>query len=186
MLLKTISKYQYLTGEDEQQITGCFEKTTGKKNEVLLKEGNYAKRLYFIESGFVGSFYVKGDGSQKTHWIYSESDFITSWYSFFTGKPSFETLQCINQSVIYSISKSNYTKLYNTNSAFNIFINGYYQHLIAEIDFLSKSFSHLSAKEKHQYLLDTNPEMLQEIKLGTLASLLDITQETLSRVRRQI
>jgi len=186
MLLETISKYHYLNSENSEKIISCFKKTTYEKNEVLLKESNYAKKLYFIESGFIRSFYVKDNGSEKTHWIYSESDFFTSWYSFFTDKPSFEALQCLKQSVIYSISKTDYTKLYNTNTVFNTFINEYYQHIIAEMDFLSKSFAHLSAKEKYQYLLDTNPKMIQEIKLGILASLLDISQETLSRVRRQI
>lgn len=186
MLIETISKYSNLTNNDKQQIVDCFEKSVLKKNEILLKERNYSKYLYFIESGFVRSFYTKNNGSEKTHWIYSEYDFFTSWYSFFTGKPSFETLQCINQCQIYTISETNYKKLYSTNVAFNTFINGYYQHLIAEMDFLSKAFLHLSAKEKYQYLLDTSPKMIQEIKLGILASLLDISQETLSRVRKRI
>jgi len=58
--------------------------------------------------------------------------------------------------------------------------------LIAEMDYLTKSFVHLSAKDKYQYVLEKNPEMVQQLKLGMLASLLDISQETLSRVRRQI
>lgn len=186
MLIETISKYNHLTEDEKQQIVDCFEKTTNKKNQILLKEKGYAKRLYFIESGFVRSFYTMDNGNEKTHWIYSEGDFFASWYSFFTGKPSFESLQCVNQCVIHSISEVNYAKLYITNSAFNTFINGYYQHLIAEMDFLSKAFLHLSAKEKYQYLLETSPKMIQEIKLGILASLLDISQETLSRVRKQL
>jgi len=185
MLIKTIATYQNLTESDKQQIAGCFVKTRGDKNSMLLKEESYAKQLYFLESGFVRSFYTKENGKEKTHWIYSEGDFFTSWYSFFTGEPSFETLQCLKPCVLYTISEKNYTELYDTNTAFHTFINGYYQHLIAEMDFLSKAFSHLSAKEKYQYLLKTSPKMVQEIKLGVLASLLDISQETLSRVRRQ-
>ena len=185
MLLNAISEHIYLTDNDKQQITNCFERSTVSKNEMLHGEGSYVKKLYFIESGFVRSFYIKADGSEKTHWIYSQGDFFTSWYSFFTSRPSFESFQCVNQTTIYSISESNYMELYGTNEAFNTFINSYYQHIIAEMDFLSKSFSHLSAKEKYEYLLETSPKMVQEIKLGILASLLDISQETLSRVRKQ-
>lgn len=185
MLIETISKYIYLNNDDKEQIAICFEKSVGKKNEILFREGSHVRKLFFIESGFVRSFYIKDNGSEKTHWVYSENDFFTSWYSFFTGKPSFESLQIINEAVLYSISESNYIKLCDTSNAFNGFINGYYQHLIAEMDFLSKSFLQLSAKEKYQYLLETSPKMVQEIKLGTLASLLDISQETLSRIRRQ-
>ena len=184
MLIESIAKHIHLSENDKHQILDHFETSDFKNGEILLYEGNYAKHLYFVNQGYIRSFYTRENGSEKTHWIYNEHDFFTSWYSFFTGKASFETLQVINQASLYLISIDNYKKLYANNEAFNAFINAYYQHFIAEIDFLSKSFTNLSAKEKYRYLLETNPKMVQEVKLGFLASLLDISQETLSRVRR--
>ena len=186
MVLDYISKHIPLNEKDKEQIGSCLEDNVFSKGEILLREGSHVKQLYFIEHGFVRSFYLRDDGSEKTHWIYGQNDFFTSWYSFFTGNPSFEALEVIEQSHIYSLSQRNYDQLYENNAAFNTFINTYYQHLIAEMDYLSKSFIHLSAKDKYRYLLEKNPEMVQNIKLGMLASLLDISQETLSRVRRQI
>jgi len=186
MLVEFISEHIHLSKNDKQQIAHCFNKSVFDDGEILLREGSYAKKLFFLEKGFVRSFYRKEDGNEKTHWIYADNDFFTSWYSFLTGKPSFETLQVIGKSSIYVISENSYLELYKNNSAFNTFINSYYQHLIAEMDFISKSFLHLSAKEKYQYLLNNNPKMILEIKLGYIASLLDISQETLSRVRKQL
>lgn len=185
MLIETISKHIYLQENDKQQIAGSFKKEVFNNGEILLKEGSYTKHLYFIEQGFIRSFYNKDNGTEKTHWVYTEQDFVTAWYSFFTDRPSFESLQTLGKTSIYSISILEYRKLYESNESFNIFINSYYQHIIAEMDFLTKTFTHLSAKEKYQYLLDTSPNLLREIKLGYIASLLDISQETLSRVRGQ-
>ncbi|MEO0570297.1 MAG: Crp/Fnr family transcriptional regulator [Bacteroidota bacterium] len=185
MVVDYISKHIPLNEKDRQQIAACLERKVFSKGEILLREGGYEKSLYFLEQGFVRSFYLKDNGNEKTHWIYGKHDFFTAWYSFFTGKPSFEALEAIDQSHIYSISQSNYQLLYKKNAAFNTFINTYYQHLIAEMDYLTKTFVHLSAKDKYRYVLEKNPEMVQQLKLGMLASLLDISQETLSRVRRQ-
>lgn len=186
MLIESISEYIELQEKDKQHISRCFSRDTYSKDTILLREGSYAKHLYFVERGFIRSFYYKDDGAEKTHWIYNDHDFVTAWYSFFTGKPGFENLQVIGESSIYSVTLSDYHELYKNNQAFNAFINYYYQQTIAEMDFLAKTFTQLSAKEKYRYLLDTSPNLLHEIKLGYIASLLDISQETLSRVRRQV
>ncbi len=186
MVLEYISNHIHLNEKDRLQIAKCLERKVFEKGEILLREGGYGKHLYFVAHGFVRSFYLKADGTEKTHWIYGKNDFFTAWYSFFTGNPSFEALEVIDETEIYTIPQSGYRELYETNIPFNAFINTYYQHLIAEMDYLTKSFVHLSAKDKYLYLLEKNPEMVKNIKLGMLASLLDISQETLSRVRKQL
>ena len=186
MVIDYISQHIHLSEKDKAQIGNCLEKNVFSKGDFLLREGGYGKSLYFIEQGFVRSFYMRDNGIEKTHWIYGKNDFFTAWYSFFTGKPSFETLEVLDETHLYTITEKGYRQLYGTNTAFNTFINTYYQHLIAEMDYLTKSFVHLSAKDKYRYILEKNPEMVQHLKLGMLASLLDISQETLSRVRRQV
>ena len=186
MPVSFIAKHIDLKEGDKRQIADRFKEREYAHGEILLKEGGYARHLYFVKSGFVRSFYHRQNGKEKTHWIYGENDFCTSWYGFFTQEPSFESLEVLGEAVVCSIGSTDYGFLYENNERFNAFINGYYQQLIAEMDYLGKSFVHLSAKEKYQYLLRTSPKMVREIKLGVLASLLDISQETLSRVRRQL
>nr|WP_299385327.1 cyclic nucleotide-binding domain-containing protein [Allomuricauda sp.] len=186
MPLQFISQHIQLKEKDKIAIGKYFKRNQWDNGEFLLKEGGYAKHLHFIEKGYVRSCYHRENGQDKTHWIYVEDDFLTSWYSFFTHEPSFESLQVLGNATVHSISLTDYGKLYKTNEAFNSFFNGYYQQLIAEMDYLSKTFMHMTAKEKYQYLLETSPKMVQDIKLGILASLLDISQETLSRVRKQV
>ncbi len=186
LLINTISQHIPLSEIDRNLIEDCFNKEQISKNDILLNEGGYAKHLYFIEEGYVRSFYRKEDGEEKTHWIYSGNEFCASWYSFFTEKPSFENLQAIADASVLTLSVNSYKKLYEECESFNIFINSYYQNLLAELDYLSKIFGQLAAKEKYAYLLDNHPELVRDVKLGHLASLLDISPETLSRVRRQV
>ncbi|MEM9649626.1 MAG: cyclic nucleotide-binding domain-containing protein [Bacteroidota bacterium] len=186
MPVQYITQHSRLKEKDKLEIAGYFKSLDFNNGELLLKESGYAKQLFFIEQGFVRSFYRLENGTEKTHWIYSDDDFVTSWYSFFTLEPSFESLQVLGKTSVYSISITDYKKLYKRNEPFRTYMNGYYQQVIAEMDYLSKTFMHMSAKEKYLFLLETSPNLVREIKLGYLASLLDISQETLSRVRRQI
>lgn len=43
----------------------------------------------------------------------------------------------------------------------------------------------ISAKERYEILIKKQPEILQRVPLGMIASYLGITQETLSRIRAQ-
>lgn len=186
MLLETISQYVPLTNTDKEDILAAFTKLEVPKKHILLQENNYARELIFIEKGLVRSFYINNDGTEKTHWIYYDDNFATAWYSFFLDKPSFESLEAISECTIYTMPRSKYDKLYANNAAFNGFINYYYQQMTSEMDYLMKSFNHMNAKEKYQSLLESNPYLLQNVKLGYIASLLGISQETLSRVRRTL
>lgn len=185
-LTKTISEHINLSDKDRKLIERSFKEIQVSKDSFLLNEGNHVKHFYFLEKGYIRSFYTREDGMEKTHWIYSGNEFFTSWYSFFLEKASFENLQAISDVMVFSISLSQYKKLYKDCEAFNVFINSYYQNLLAELDYMSKIFSQLSAKEKYNYLLSNHGELVRDVKLGHLASLLDINQETLSRVRRKV
>ena len=55
-----------------------------------------------------------------------------------------------------------------------------------KIDTNTREFSLMSAKEKYEYLKQISPEMIKRAKLGHIASLMGITQETLSRIRKKI
>ncbi|MER3464560.1 MAG: hypothetical protein C4329_09310 [Chitinophagaceae bacterium] len=52
------------------------------KKEIILKAGQVCKNIYFIESGFVRSFYKK-DSEEVTTWFMKENDVIISVKSFF-------------------------------------------------------------------------------------------------------
>lgn len=54
--------------------------------------------------------------------------------------------------------------------------------LVAVIDF-HQSFKLMNAQEKYAYLMANFPEMIQKSKLKHIASLLNVSQETLSRIR---
>lgn len=183
-LIRFINSFQELDVETEQAIKKYFVKETLKKNEFIIEEGQICKKVCFIQSGLVRRFYLK-DGQDITEWIYHSNQWITSLSSFFEQKPSFEYLQVCEETIIYSLSYSDEQKLleYPLFSKFHIKQLRLY---LAKLNEFHHIYKLMGAQEKYTYLLTYFPEIILKAKLKHIASLMDVSQETLSRIRASI
>ena len=183
-LLQNISTKAHLSPELRARIQSDFELIETKKGDKILHEGNRANYLYFIDQGILHNYYYQ-DGKQITSWFYAEDQFITAWYSFYSQKPSFEEIECLEDCILYRISYTNFQKLIADFPAFNNFARLLSEQMLAFLDEFSKGWSFLSAKEKYLLLKQHFPEVELRVKLGSIASFLGITQETFSRIRSE-
>ena len=73
-------------------IRSILVKKVIKKKEIILRKGEIAKYIYFIEKGVVRSFrYIRG--KERTSWIMKEGDLFVSVSSFFSQKPASENIE---------------------------------------------------------------------------------------------
>ena len=112
--------------------------------------------------------------------------FITDLSSFIFDTPSRWNIQALSDCEMYTISKSDYQCI------------GDYVKNWAELEklFICKCFITLegrvfgqlsmTAEEKVIDLLETNAEIFNQVPLQYIASMLGMTPETLSRVRRKM
>ncbi len=181
-LIQNISTRAYLSPELLVQIKSSFEFVEAKKGDKIQLEGNRTNYLYFIEKGILHNYYYQ-DGRKITSWFYAEDQFITAWYSFYSQKPSFEEIECLEDCTLYRIGYSNYQQLIADFPSFNNFARLLAEEMLAFLDNFSKGWSFLSAKEKYQLLKQYFPQVELRVKLGFIASFLGISQETFSRIR---
>lgn len=181
-LLQKIAEKAFLSSELQKQIFTKFQRIETKKGDTILNESNKANYLYFVEKGILHNYYFHNE-KQISSWFYYEDQFITSWFSFYSQKPSFETIECLEDCILHQISYTNYQKLIADFPAFGNFARLLAEEILINIDLFSKSWSFLSAKEKYELLQEYFPKIELRIKLGLIASFLGISQETLSRIR---
>ncbi len=184
-LLQEISNKCFLDPELINRIKTDFSAKVFKKGDKILEQGNKANYLYFIEKGVLHSYYFHND-KQVSSWFYKEGYFITSWNSFYLQKSSFEEIECLESVSVYQISFDQYQKLIADFPAFNNFARVLAEEMLSFLDEFSKGWSFLSAKEKYAQLLYYFPDIELRVKLGYIASFLGISQETLSRLRKEI
>lgn len=183
-LLQHIKIFSPLSKEAEQALHDCFEQVVFAKNQHLLTEGKICRHLYFLEKGALRGYY-NVEGKEITHWFGFENDFITSFHSFITQEPSVESLQLLEGSILWSISKDQLTELFNRfhdiERLMRIAYEKYYIRL--EERYVNAQFK--TAAERYEHLLINTPHILERVPLGHVASYLGISQETLSRIRKQ-
>ncbi|HVF96498.1 MAG TPA: Crp/Fnr family transcriptional regulator [Flavisolibacter sp.] len=152
------------------------------RNDYLVTEGKTCRHLYFLEQGALRGFYNL-DGKEITYWFAFAPEFVTSFHSFITQQPAVESIQLLEGSVLWAVSKSSVTALmdryHEIERLVRIAYEGYYLRL--EERFVNAQFK--TAAERYADLLQQTPHILQRVPLGHVASYLGISPETLSRIR---
>ncbi|GAB4094417.1 Crp/Fnr family transcriptional regulator [Flaviaesturariibacter terrae] len=181
-LLGNIGRFHPLSAAAREAIGSAFEAQTLARDEELVRAGQVCRHLYFLESGALRGYYLL-DGREVTHWFALAEEFVTSFHSFSTGTASVETIELLEDSVLWAISKETLSALLDTHPelerALRIAYERYYIRL--EERYVNAQFR--TAAERYKDLLEQQPQLLQRVPLGYLASWLGISAETLSRIR---
>ena len=158
LLLNRLNELATLNEEVKIKLENLLKVEQFEKDDFILKEGSTIRKLYFVESGLLRGFHYK-DEKEVINWFCNEGQFATSMYSFVSQKPSYENIQAIEKTTLFSINYQDLQNLYETSLQFQ------------------------TAKERYTNFLQSEEYLLQRVSLGFLASYLGITQETLSRIR---
>lgn len=152
------------------------------KKDYLLRAGHVSRNICFIAKGLLRCFYFK-DGEEVSSWFMKEGDVIISVESFFTQKESYESIQALEDSLLYYITYDELQHLYRHFPEFNfigrVLVERYYT--LSEQRLFSLRMQR--SQERYEYLLQHHPELVLRVPMKNLASYLGITEETLSRIR---
>jgi len=183
-LINFIKRYQEIDKLTEEAIGDCFISERIKKNEFILEKGKICSKVSFIKRGLVRRYYLNEE-KEVTKWLYHDNHWIASLSSYFAQKPSFEFLQACEETTIFSLSYHNEQELLELPQFKNFHVK-FLRLSLAAFDEFHFVFETMSASSKYEYLLEKFPLMIQRAKQKHIASLLNISQETLSRIRSSI
>ncbi|MEM9051204.1 MAG: Crp/Fnr family transcriptional regulator [Bacteroidota bacterium] len=183
-LQKYLGSYFGIMQDNLQKVADLFQEEYLSKGEYLLRKDQFCDKLSFVQSGFI-RIYAHHENKEITQWISTAGYFLTDLYSFIFDQRARWNIQALTDSTLYTIRKRDYRELKsivpNWHEMENKFISGCF--IILE----DRVFSHLSlsAEERYEKLLSENKELLQNVPMQYLASMLGMTPETFSRVRRK-
>lgn len=183
-LSEFLQHYVPFSDEEIKDICSRFSKIEVKKNEILVNQGDVCHHLYFIDKGMGRSYYLKEDGKEITQWFFAESVFMSSADSFFNQSPSFYYLEILEDSFLHSISFQEMDVLLNKYHKMERFARLLSISMLSKIVEKLNAIQFQTAKERYDYLISEYPDICQRVALGHIASYLGMTQETLSRIRR--
>lgn len=176
--------YVPFTHDELNEILSHFNKEEVPKNQVLVKVGQTCRNIYFVEKGMGRSYYLKEDGKEVTQWFFGEGVFMTSADSFFNQSPSYYYLEVLEDSVLYSISNEKIELLLTKYHKMETFVRLLSIYMLTKVVNKLNAIQFQTARERYDYMISEFPDISYRVALGHIASYLGMTQETLSRIRK--
>lgn len=184
-LLKRINSIYPLRLESATALVHGMTRVIAAKNKILVSAGQVGRSIYFIEKG-IARAYCEGKDQQITFWFGVEGDFVFSYNSYINGQPGYESIELLENSVLYEIKDTVLQGLFKSNIEL-----ANWGRKLAELELIKLEERYIarlfkSASECYQELLKNSPTLIQRIQLGYIASYLGVTQVTLSRIRAEL
>ena len=184
-LFNFINSKVSLKEEEIKLIKKNFVSLELEADTVLLKQGQIANHIYFLNTGVVKG-YENIDGKNVIQQLIPEEIFFTSLESFFSRKPSIEFLQTITACKIAAINKQDLDILVEKIPCFSLLIQEVTNlHLSFKMQRV-KVFQTLSAKQRYEKFMVQYPKLALEVSVDNVASYLGMEPQSLSRIRRQL
>lgn len=185
-LLQYINNINVISQESAIALGGLFEQKRLKKGDFFAREGEYAQKIGFLQSGILRAFFINKKGKEYNKQFFVAPTIIGAYTSLITKQPNRIAQQALTNCVILVADYQSIEKLYHQ-----------YHDLerlgrkVAEYYFLEKEqkeieMALLDADKRYEILKTTFPTLENEIPQYHIASYLGISATQLSRIRRQL
>jgi CRP-like cAMP-binding protein len=179
-MLKAIDIYA-ITPELELHLYQILQHDTIKKGQQLLSLGEICKRVWFIEKGLFKSYRINR-GQKEITWFMKEENVMHSPKSFYSGTPSKHVIEALEDSELFSISKSQLEEIYQRFPAFERV-----GRQLTEIYYLIsldnwEALASGTVKARYNHFLKTQSGLTDRITAKDLASFLKCADRSIYRV----
>ena len=178
-------RYSTMTHEELDILEGILVPMKFAKGERLLNEGDTCEHIYWIVKGLARQYYFKND-KELTEYMATENTIMMSIESLFKEKPSMQIIQALEPTIIYALPKKELEAV----AMRSVNIQILYRKILEESLIISQQHADMlrfeSAQDRYQKLVKNSPQLVLRAPLVYIASYLQMTPETLSRVRTAV
>lgn len=175
-------KYSTMTHDELDILEGILEPVKYGKGEMILSEGEVCRGISYIEKGLVRQFYHK-NGKEVTEHLGVDHTIFMCIESLFKEEPTRLQVEALEATLVYILPKS---KL-EAAAIRNVNIQMLYRKILEESLIQSQVHADLmrfeTAPNKYKRLCELSPQVVLRAPLTYIASYLQMTPETLSRIR---
>lgn len=155
---------------------------TYKAGEFILKEGYTASYAGFIINGLVRSFYYK-EGEEITTKFLTQDSLLTSIYSFYSRKPGNENIIAIENTSLICVHFDDMQKMLHEFPEFNFIVRVITEQYLFFSEIEIYNLRKQSAEERYRFFLKHHNDILQRVPVKYIASYLNMSLETITRIR---
>ena len=175
-------KYSTMSHDELDILESVLVHRKYAKGEMILTEGEVCREIIYIDRGLAREFYIKNN-KEVTEYLAVEGSIMMSIESLFKEQPSHIQIEALEPCVIYALPKKRLEEV----ALHNVNIQILYRKILEESLILSQVHADLvrfeTAENRYRRMCKLSPQLALRAPLVYIASYLQMTPETLSRVR---
>lgn len=175
-----------LTLNDFVALEGLYEFKELPSDTYLLRAGEIATQVFFVEKGLLISSTLNDRGTENILHFALESWLVADRSSLYRNEPSPFYIKTIEPSTIVFLHKNFLQRASLLNQKFACFNDEMLQRNILVQEKRIQSLLSMSATERYLSFMETYPNIILRVPQWMVASYLGITPESLSRIRKEI
>lgn len=157
-----------------------------KKNEYISEAGKIPKYVGFVLEGVFRFCYYNNKGEEITHYFISENSFVADYQKFEAQVVASEYVQAVTDCKLLVFSKKNWDEISNTILDWDVISAKIEKKCL--LNSIEKRSPLVSEDATSRYLsfMEEFSNLVNRVPLSYVASYLGITQQSLSRIRKNI
>ncbi len=155
-------------------------------SDYFIKAGETPTKIAFVFEGLFRYVYINDNGDEFTKAILSENIFISSYSAMVLNKPSYFSIEALENSRLLEFTWSDFNQLKENDIFWVKFLMKFLEKGYITKEKRERDLLLLDAETRYKNFLAEFPGMEQRVKQGIIASYLGIKPETLSRIRKKI
>lgn len=175
-------RYSTMTHDELDILESILVSQKYAKGEMILKEGEICRQFLYIDKGLVRQFYFK-HGKEVTEHLGQEHTIVMCIESLFKEEPTKLQVEALEPTTVYALPKAELERV----AMHNVNIQILYRKILEESLIISQIHADLvcfeTAQDRYKKLCKLCPQVVLRAPLVYIASYLQMTPETLSRVR---
>lgn len=156
------------------------------KGDYFLEAGKIPRQAGYIIEGILRICYYNNKGEEITKYFIDENNMIVDYFNFIEKLAATEYGQAVTDCKLLIITKEDWDELSNTIVGWEAIVNNIVQNALKQKLERRSPLVEQDATTRYLEFLQKFPQIANRVPLSHLASYLGITQQSLSRIRKNI
>ncbi|MCP4439056.1 MAG: Crp/Fnr family transcriptional regulator [Aureispira sp.] len=155
------------------------------KGEHFIKAGAYAKKIAFLQEGYLRGYYRHANGTEYNKHFFKSPAFIGGYSSLVTKQPTQISQQALTDCVILEASYQKIIELSDQYTDLVWLSKGLAEQFLVQKEHREIQLVLLEASERYEIFRKEFPELEQLIPQYHIAAYLGVSATQLSRIRKK-
>jgi len=185
-LVELLRSFRNIPAEDEALIASAMAYRSYKEGELLFRGGKICRDMFFICKGVLRTMVIDESGNEVTHFFLKENQFCSILNSFTNEVTAHENIQAACDVEVLAITKAGLDRLYSQLPYLNALINQMTQQALLDKIAVRTALLGQDSTKRYKTFMIRQPEIATRVPLSNIASYLEVTPQSLSRIRKNI